>query len=383
MGAETTDGTARPRIAFGDGPWAPTVDPATVAGLCGLDDPAVLLGWTVEELPWLEAMPPGRVTSVSAGYRLGKAIAAGVVEARSTAISAMPALLAGDLRPDVAVVSGRPAGTGFVFGPSVGWAHAAARLATKGVVVDVRPGLPAYDAPPIPGEILGVVEGPPVPPAPAGRAATATEEAIGAAVAALIPPGATVEFGIGTICEAAAAALSVGVRVRSGMVTDALVRLERRGLLLDRAETTYAWGGDDLAALSAGGRLRLVPSDESHDVDRLAAFEQFTAVNSALEVGLDGAVNVERLHGRPVAGIGGHADFCAAATRSAGGLSIVALTATRRGRSTIVPVVEAVSTPGSDVDVVVTEHGVADLRGADEAERRRRLIAIAAPEFES
>jgi len=106
-------------------------------------------------------------------------------------------------------------------------------------------------------------------------------------------------------------------------------------------------------------------------------------VNSALEVGLDGAVNVERLDGRPVAGIGGHADFCAAATRSAGGLSIVALTATRRGRSTIVPVVEAVSTPGSDVDVVVTEHGVADLRGADEAERRRRLIAIAAPEFES
>ncbi|HMC79395.1 MAG TPA: hypothetical protein VKO35_02460, partial [Acidimicrobiia bacterium] len=100
MGAETTDGTARPRIAFGDGPWAPTVDPATVAGLCGLDDPAVLLGWTVEELPWLEAMPPGRVTSVSAGYRLGKAIAAGVVEAGSTAISAMPALLAGDLRPD-------------------------------------------------------------------------------------------------------------------------------------------------------------------------------------------------------------------------------------------------------------------------------------------
>src|SRR2546429_5984028 len=117
MGAETADGAARPRIVFGDGPWAQTVDPAAVAGLCGLDDPAVLLGWTVEELPWLEAMPPGRVTSVSAGYRLGKAIAAGVVEARSTAISAMPALLAGDLRPDVAVVSGRPARAGVGFGP--------------------------------------------------------------------------------------------------------------------------------------------------------------------------------------------------------------------------------------------------------------------------
>ena len=54
------------------------------------------------------------------------------------------------------------------------------------------------------------------------------------------------------------------------MVTDALVRLEQRGLLLDRAEATYAWGGDGLAALSAGGRLRLVPSDESHDVTAVA-----------------------------------------------------------------------------------------------------------------
>ena len=165
-------------------------------------------------------------------------------------------------------------------------------------------------------------------------------------------------------------------------MTDVLVRLHRRGLLLDRPETTYAWGGDDLAALSAAGRLRLAPSDETHDIDRLAAFDEFTAVNSALEVGLDGAVNVEILDGRPVSGIGGHADFCAAAARSAGGLSVVALTATRRGRSAIVPAVEKVSTPAADVHVVVTEHGVADLRGGqDAAERRRRLLAIAAPEF--
>jgi len=127
--------------------------------------------------------------------------------------------------------------------------------------------------------------------------------------------------------------------------------------------------------------LRLVPSDQSHDVDRLAGCEQFTAVNSALEVGLDGSVNVEVLDGRPVSGIGGHADFCAAAARSAGGLSIVALPATRRGRSTIVPAVEHRSTPGADVHVVVTEHGLADLRGTDGEERRRRLAAVAAPEF--
>jgi len=371
----------RPLVAFGDGPWAPTVDPTIVARLCGLDEPDVLLGWTVEELGWFERMPPGRVTSMSAGYGLRRAIAAGVVQVRSTPISAMPRLLEDEFRPDVAVVSGRPSGTGFVFGPSVGWAHAAARLARRGVVVDVRPGLPGYDAPPVPGEILAVVEGPSLPLAATGRPPTEIEQAIGAAVAELIPPGATLELGLGTAVDAAAAALAVGVRIRSGMVTDAVVRLDRRGLLLDCPETTYAWGGDQLAALSAAGRLRLVPSDQSHDIERLAAFEQFTAVNSALEVGLDGAVNVEVLNGRPVAGVGGHADFCAAAARSAGGLSIVALTATRRGRSAIVPSVEKVSTPAADVHVVVTEQGVADLRGADAAERRRRLIAVSAPEF--
>ena len=82
-----------------------------------------------------------------------------------------------------------------------------------------------------------------------------------------------------------------------------------------------------------------------------------------------------------MSGIGGHADFCAAAARSDGGLSIIALPATRRGRSAIVPAVEKVSTPAADVHVVVTEYGIADLRGADATERRRRLMAIAAPEF--
>ncbi|MDQ1492140.1 MAG: hypothetical protein QOJ23_4654 [Actinomycetota bacterium] len=382
MARETTARARRPRLAYGDGPWAPTVDPATVAGLCGLDDdPAVLLGWTVEDLPWLEAMPPGRVTSVSAGYGLARAIAAGVVDVRSTAISRLPRLVEGELRPDVAVVVGRPSGTGFVFGPSVGWSSAAARAAVRGVVVEVRSGVPAYDTPPIPGEILAVVDRPAAPPFRPGRPPSPAEEAIGATVADLIPPGAVLEFGLGTICDAAAARLSVGVRIRSGLVTDALVGLNRRGLLLDRAEAAYAFGGDDLAALSAAGRLRLVPSDQSHDIDRLAAFEQFTAVNSALEVGLDAAVNVEVLGGRPVAGIGGHGDFCAAAARSDGGLSIVALTATRRGRSTIVPAVEHVSTPGHHVHMVVTEHGVADLRGINDGERRRRLAAVAAPEF--
>ena len=79
--------------------------------------------------------------------------------------------------------------------------------------------------------------------------------------------------------------------------------------------------------------------------------------------------------------MGGHADFCVGASRSVGGLSIIALRSVAgNGRPTIVPAVDVVSTSRSDIQVVVTEHGIADLRNVGDDERARRLIAIAAPE---
>jgi acyl-CoA hydrolase len=365
---------------MGDGPGAPVTDPAVISGLVGLGEPDVLLGWTVEDLPWLDSLPPGRAWSVSAGYGLDKALASGAVRYLPVPLSAMARLLAGPFRPDVAVVAGRPAaGGGFVLGSSVGWAHAAARLARR-VVVEVHPEAPPYDSPAVPGEVVEIIEAPGRPAASRGRPPTPVELAIGAAAAALVPPRATIQYGVGAICEAVIAGLDVPVQVRSGLVSDAVVDLDRRGLLTGRAEAAYAWGGDDLAALSAGGKLRLVPVEVSHHVGRLAATGRFVAINTAVQVGLDGAINVERVAGRQVAGMGGHPDFCAAAVRSDGGLSIIVLPATRRGASTIVPTLEVVSTPRTDVDVVVTEHGVADLRGLDEAARRQCLAAVAAPE---
>jgi acyl-CoA hydrolase len=119
----------------------------------------------------------------------------------------------------------------------------------------------------------------------------------------------------------------------------------------------------------------------THDVTALAAIPRFVACNTALQVGLDGAVNVERVGDRIIAGIGGHADFSAGASHCADGLSVIALRSTdRAGASTIVPRVDVVSTPRCDVDVVVTEHGVADLRGHDDDERAVQLASIAAPE---
>jgi len=366
-------------MAMADGPGAPGTDPTVIAGLVGLDEPDLLLGWTVEDLPWLDALPAGRAWSVGAGYRLDKAVASGTVRYLPVPLSGVPRLVAGPFRPEVAVVSGRPAGRGFVFGPSVGWAHAAARHARR-VIIEVQPEAPPYDAPAIPGEVVAIIEASTPPTAGRGRPPTPVELVIGAAAAALVPSRATIQYGAGAVCEAVVIGLDVPVQVRSGLASDALVDLDRRGLLAGRAEAAYAWGGDDLTALSAGGKLRLVPVEVSHDVGRLAGVERFVAVNTAVQVGLDGAVNVEQVGGRRVAGIGGHPDFCAAAVRSKGGLSIIVLPATRRGVSTIVPHVEVVSTPRTDVDVVVTEHGVADLRGLDEVARRQCLAAVAAPE---
>ena len=90
-----------------------------------------------------------------------------------------------------------------------------------------------------------------------------------------------------------------------------------------------------------------------------------------------GAVNVERRGDRAISGIGGHPDFALAGHLDPRGLSIVATPSTRNGESVLVPALScAASTPRSDVDVVVTEHGVADLRGRTDAERHEALRAI-------
>jgi acyl-CoA hydrolase len=156
--------------------------------------------------------------------------------------------------------------------------------------------------------------------------------------------------------------------------------LARRGLLVGPLTAAYAWGGQAIAELACAGQLCLRPVEETHDLSRVSAINRFVGCNTALQVGLDGSVNVESVGGRIVAGIGGHADYCAAATRSIGGLSVIALRSVGpSGVSTIVPQVDVVSTPRCDVEFVVTEHGVADLRGVGDAERARRIIEVAGP----
>lgn len=370
-----------PLVVYADGPDSARTNPATVLRLAGIrGTPDVLLGWTVERHPWL-GDPALRTLTVLAGYALARLVNEGSIEALPVRLSAVPTIVRA-ASPDVVVVSGIRRGDALAFGSSVGWGDAAARVAPA-VVVEVDEQAPDLGAPEITGNIVAVVPRPPAPgKAPAAsRPADEVDLRIGALVESLMPDEPTLQFGPGGIGEGIARALRRPVRIWSGLVTDSMAELADRGLLLEPITAAYAWGGDPIRRLAAAGMLRLAPVTVTHDLTAISATPRFVGCNTALQVGLDGAVNVERVGSRVIAAVGGHADFCAGASRSLGGMSVIALRATNaKGGSSIVPIVDVVSTARSDVQVVVTEHGIADLRGVGDRERARRLMAVAAPE---
>jgi acyl-CoA hydrolase len=368
----------RVEVAYADGVDVARIAPEVAAGAAGVtaDEHEAIVGWLPDGPPWL-ASATGRTTM--AGYALRAPVAEGRFRYVPVRLSAVPRLLA-SVGPDVAVVSAVRRGDELVFGLTVGIGPALVRSG-QALVVEVDPHGVDLGGPALDGAVTAVVEREaPAAPVPAPRPPEDVDLAIGRRVAALLPDRATLQFGPGGVADAIAASVDRPVSIWSGVVTDAVAGLAERGLLEGVATTAYTWGGAPVERLAADGRLRLEPVDVTHDPSTLAGIERFVACNTAVQVGLDGAVNVERVGGRPVAGIGGHADFAAGASRSPGGLSVVALrSTTRTGASTIVPSVEVVSTPRCDVEVVVTEHGVADLRGVDDEERARRLVAVADP----
>ena len=127
--------------------------------------------------------------------------------------------------------------------------------------------------------------------------------------------------------------------------------------------------------------FKLRPSWHTHAGD-LHRLERLVSINSALEVDLSGQVGAEETAGQIVSAIGGQPDLVRAGHRSVGGHSIIALPSTARGGtvSRIVPRLSGpVTTARSDVDIVVTEHGWAELRGKNLRERALALRAIADP----
>jgi acyl-CoA hydrolase len=213
--------------------------------------------------------------------------------------------------------------------------------------------------------------------------------AIGARIAGLIREGDTIQLGLGKMQQAVLDALADhrDLGFHSGMISDPILPLIERGVFTKGITTGVALGSSALyERVRALPQLRFRPVGETHAIGHLSRIERFISINSVIEVDLLGQANAEFLGGRQVSGLGGMVDFVRGARASSGGRSWLALPASAEGgrRSRIVPVLPAGVAAGvsrSDVDCIVTEHGVADLRAASVAERAERLIAIAAPEF--
>lgn len=367
---------------YSDGPGSARLSPTEVMTLAGFDRAVpvdITIGWTLEHHPWI-IDPTFRARTTMAGYALSRPVDAGRISALPIRISAVPTLIR-STPPDVGVVPAVRRGDQLVHSGSLGWADVLARAAGH-LVVEIDEEGVDLGAPPIEGNIVAAVPRPPAQgdPPRTGRPADEIDLAIGAAVVSLLPDEPTLEFGPGGIGEGIVRSLDRPVRIRSGLLTDDMASLHRRGLLLGPAMAAYAWGGQPIIELAAAGMLHMRSITVTNDLTEIAATPHFVACNTAVQVGLDGSVNLERVGGRTITSIGGHADFCAGASQSVGGISIIALrSTTAAGASTIVDQPEVVSTARADIDVVVTEHGIADLRGCDHAERRRRVAAIATP----
>ncbi|MBA4759204.1 acetyl-CoA hydrolase/transferase C-terminal domain-containing protein [Sphingosinicella sp.] len=212
-------------------------------------------------------------------------------------------------------------------------------------------------------------------------------DAITRHVAGLVGDGSTLQTGIGRIPAGVFAHLAKRRRLRlhSGLLSDPLRALVESGAVDRSVPTCCATlvGSHGFQRwLHERSDIVLRPISYTHAFSTLSAIDGFIAVNSALEIDLFGQVNVEKVDGRHVSARGGLPDFAAAAHRSRGGLSIIALPSTGSGRSRIVPRLAPdvpVSVAGHDVDAVVTEYGVADLRGKDAEARARAIVRVAAP----
>jgi len=220
----------------------------------------------------------------------------------------------------------------------------------------------------------------------------AASAAIAQHIAGLIPDGATLQVGLGKTPAALMAAICDrrALRLHSGMFGDGVMALAQNGALdpgFDHracvfvgSQALYDWAAEQSC-------LRVAGCEVTHGAAILAGLDAFFAVNSAVEVDLFGQCALEHAAGRAISGAGGAPDFARAAIQSPGGRSIVALPATAASgaRSRIVAKLGAPAVctlPRTDVQTVVTEYGVADLRGLDVNERAAALIRVAAPVFQ-
>lgn len=325
----------------------------------------------------------------------------GLLEVMPERYSRLPQLFAdGTVRADVVLLQLAPGNGGRR--PSLGLANDynidAARRARL-VIAEVNPAMPWTHGAGLPQDIRidHWVQAECAPLTLPPTAAGAVEEAIGTHVAGLIPDGATLQAGVGSLQDTVFLQLRThrDLGLHSGVFGDAAAQLVqggaitnmRKGLDAGVSVTNTVSGSADLYRwIDANPAVEVRSGRYTHAAGVLARIKCLHAINGALEVDLTGQVNSESVGGRQRGGIGGLLDFCHAARQSeSGGRAITVLPATADGGRKSRIVVNLQGNPATvgrgDVDVVVTEFGVADLRHATLTQRAERLIAIAAPAF--
>jgi len=223
------------------------------------------------------------------------------------------------------------------------------------------------------------------------------QEAIGRQVADMIEDGSTLQIGYGGIPDAVVMQLTDkhDLGVHTEMLGDGILGLIERGVVTNRLKTwmpgksiaTFALGSARLHRfMDRNPALEMHPVDFTNDPFLAARNDKLIAINATLQVDLLGQCGSESLGHAPYSGTGGQADFVRAANRSRGGKAIIVLPSTAVGGSIsrIVPTLAPgthVSTSKNDVNYVVTEYGVAQLRGKSARQRAQALVGIAHPDF--
>ena len=226
-----------------------------------------------------------------------------------------------------------------------------------------------------------------------GSELTEVEKNIGRHTAELIDDGCCLQLGIGGIPEAALFYLSgfKDLGIHSEMISDGTRSLVEKGVITGRKKTIHQ--GKIVVTFLMGSRafydwvddnpiIEMHPVDYTNNPFVIAQNKKMVALNSALEVDLLGQVCADTLGPKQFAGVGGQLDFVRGARISEGGKAIIALPSTAKDLSRIVPTLKngaSVTTSRNDVDYVVTEYGIAALKGKTVRERMKALINIADP----
>ena len=337
-------------------------------------DIRLALGWLPAPLDGIDPDAFTEIVTLMPGWGSRGLLQCATARFVPTRLTAVAAVLSEVLRPDALITRVVERNGSLQFGTEVSWQRGLIDAGVR-VLAVVDTNSPTADAgPPLDPAMVdivgysddGPVRIPQTEPDP-------VHQALADNVLRFVPEGAQLQYGPGPLGTALLNQTTVPLRIDTGLLTDAVVHLDQRGMLIGTPSATYLLGTDTLYDWADGKQI-LHGTEYTHDAARLSRGGPFVAVNTAIEIDASGQINVEGVGDKVVGGIGGHPDYCAAAAKILGGLSVIAVPSRTNGRSPLVSQLSRpVSTPAYDIDLIITESGHADLRGADWT-RRRHLV---------